>query len=161
MEKYTSHGEHESEIIEIQANIDDMNPELFPHVLDCLFDAGVRDAYLIPIIMKKGRPGILLNVLLDEEILETIETIIFQETTTLGLRYFRGNCLRLERSFEKVETPWGDINVKISYRKGKLTNVKPEYQECQKMAQGNNIPLKKVYAVVNAGINSLQKTWEK
>lgn len=161
MERYTAHNEHESEIIQIQANIDDMNPELFPHVLDCLFEAGVRDAYLIPIIMKKGRPGVLLNVLVDETILETIETLIFQETTTLGLRYFRGNCLRLERLFEKVETPWGSINVKLSYQKGKLTNIKPEYRECQKMARDSGIPLKKVYNAVNAGINALQKAWEK
>lgn len=160
MEKYKSYQEYESEIIQIQANIDDMNPELYPHVLDCLFEAGVKDAYLIPIIMKKGRPGVLLNVLLEDAILDEIETIIFQETTTVGLRFFKGICVRLERTFKKIETPWGDVNVKISYREGKLMNAKPEYQECRKIAKDNQISLKRIYAIVEKQINSLQPTWE-
>ena len=161
MEKYKSYQEYESEIIQIQANIDDMNPELYPHVLDHLFEAGAKDAYLVPIIMKKGRPGVLLNVLLENSLLGEIESIIFQETTTVGLRFFKGTCVRLERTFEKVKTPWGEVNIKISYRDGKLMNAKPEYQECQKIALDNHIPLKQVYAEVNSYINNLQSTWEK
>ena len=161
MEKYKSYQEYESEIIQIQANIDDMNPELYPHVLDCLFEAGVKDAYLIPIIMKKGRPGVLLNVLLEEAILDEIETIIFNETTTVGLRFFKGTCVRLERTFKKVETPWGEVNVKVSYLKDKIINTKPEYQECQKIALDNHISLKNIYTLVEEQINKLKPTWEK
>lgn len=161
MEKRNSDQEHASEIIQIQANIDDMNPELYPHVLDCLFDAGARDAYLIPIIMKKGRPGILINILLDATFLDKIETILFQETTTLGIRYFTGTCHRLKRTFEKIKTPWGPVNIKMGYLKEQLVNIKPEFQDCQKIAKDNEIPLKEIYSFIYKQINNLLKVGKK
>ncbi|OXM87642.1 nickel insertion protein [Paenibacillus rigui] len=138
--------EHTDEnMLLVQANIDDMNPELCSYIGDCLFDAGANDVYWIPIIMKKGRPGVMLNVLLDERELEAVEEIIFRETTTIGLRYLRASCHRLGREFEKVTTPWGDIHVKIGYHRGELVQFAPEFKECEQAAKTHGVPLKLVY----------------
>ncbi|MCR8632873.1 LarC family nickel insertion protein [Paenibacillus radicis (ex Xue et al. 2023)] len=132
----------------LQANIDDMNPELCSYVSDCLFEAGANDVYWIPIIMKKGRPGVMLNVLVDESGLERIEEVIFRETTTIGLRYLHASCHRLAREFEQVETPWGGINVKIGYHKGRLVQFAPEFKECEQAAKQYGVALKQVYEEV-------------
>jgi len=129
----------------LQANIDDMNPELCSYVGDCLFDAGANDVYWVPIIMKKGRPGIMLNVLLDERMLAAVEEIIFRETTTIGLRYLRAACHRLGREFRQVSTPWGDIHVKCGYHRGELVQFAPEFKECEQAAKAHGVPLKQVY----------------
>lgn len=145
--------EHREEHIDedmllIQANIDDMNPEICPYVTDRLFDAGANDVYWIPIIMKKGRPGMMLNVLIDERKLQPIEEVIFSETTTIGLRYLRASCHRLGRSFEQVSTPWGMINVKIGYHRGEMVQFAPEFKECEQAALLHGVPLKQVYEEV-------------
>jgi uncharacterized protein (DUF111 family) len=135
----------------IQANIDDMNPELCSYISDCLFDAGANDVYWIPIIMKKGRPGIMLNVLVDDRQLSSIEEVIFRETTTIGLRYLRASCHRLARAFEQVSTPWGAINVKIGYHRGEMVQFAPEFKECEQAAKAHSVPLKQVYDEVKRG----------
>jgi uncharacterized protein (DUF111 family) len=129
----------------LQANIDDMNPELCSYVGELLFEAGANDVYWIPIIMKKGRPGIMLNVLVDERRLEDMEEVIFRETTTIGVRYLRASCHRLARNFEQVATPWGEINVKIGYHRGQMVQFAPEFKECEQVAKQHGVPLKKVY----------------
>lgn len=132
-------------MVVLQANIDDMNPELCSYVSDRLFDAGANDVYWIPIIMKKGRPGVMLNVLVDEQRLEPIEDVIFRETTTIGLRYLRASCHRLGREFHSVTTPWGDIHVKVGYHRGEMVQFAPEFKECEQAAKQYGVPLKKVY----------------
>ncbi|UQZ83402.1 hypothetical protein SK3146_02589 [Paenibacillus konkukensis] len=129
----------------LQANIDDMNPELCSYVGDRLFEAGANDVYWIPIIMKKGRPGVMLNVLADEAKLAQVEDIIFRETTTIGLRYMRATCHRLGRQFRKVETPWGAISVKAGYHNGTMVQFAPEFKECEQAALTYGVPLKQVY----------------
>ena len=100
--------EHTDEdMLLIQANLDNMNPEFTSYVTDRLFELGANDVYWVPIIMKKGRPGLMLNVLMHEDQLERIENVIFSETTTLGIRYLRTACHRLGREFIKVETQLG------------------------------------------------------
>jgi pyridinium-3,5-bisthiocarboxylic acid mononucleotide nickel chelatase len=135
----------DEEMIMIQANLDDMNPELCSYVGDCLFEAGANDVFWIPIIMKKGRPGVMLNVFIHEERLREIEDIIFRETTTLGLRYIRASCHRLGREFVKVETPWGPIQVKVGYHRGEVVQFAPEFRECEAAAKTHGVPLKSVY----------------
>lgn len=139
-EEHTDEG-----MLLLQANIDDMNPELCSYIGDLLFEAGANDVYWIPIIMKKGRPGIMLNVLTDEKQLERMEEIVFRETTTIGLRYLRASCHRLGREFHQVSTPWGPINVKVGLHKGKMVQFAPEFKECELAAKNNGIPLKRVY----------------
>lgn len=140
----------DDDMLVIQANIDDMNPELCSPVSDRLFAAGANDVYWIPIIMKKGRPGIMLNVLVQADKLEAMEQVIFTETTTLGLRYMRASCHRLGREFHNVETLWGSISVKAGFYKGELVQYAPEFKDCERAAREHGIPLKRVYEEVRA-----------
>lgn len=129
----------------IQANLDDMNPEWVSYIMDRLFDIGANDVFVVPIIMKKGRPGIMLNVLVDAERLSAIEEVIFSESTTLGIRYMQASCHRLAREFEHVSTQWGPMSVKVGYHQGKLVQYAPEFKECEQVAKQHQVPLKQVY----------------
>lgn len=140
----------DEEMIIIQANLDDMNPEHCPYVTDKLLEQGANDVYWIPIIMKKGRPGLMLNVLADRDKLTIMEEIIFQQTSTLGLRYFNASCHRLGRRIEAVDTPWGEINVKVGYHKGKQVHFAPEHEDCAQAARHYNVPLQEVYEEVRS-----------
>ncbi|MBP1962607.1 nickel insertion protein [Paenibacillus aceris] len=132
----------------IQANLDDMNPEWVSYIMDKLFDAGANDVFVVPIIMKRGRPGIMLNVLVEGERLSVIEDVIFGETTTLGIRYMHASCHRLAREFEQVQTKWGMLTVKVGYHQGKLVQFAPEFKECEQVAKEHRVPLKMVYEEV-------------
>lgn len=148
--------EHTDEhMLIIQANIDDMNPEWTSHITDKLLSEGANDVYWIPIIMKKGRPGIMLNVLVGESRLGDMETIIFNETTTLGLRYLHASCHRLAREFVTVTTKWGPLTVKVGYHKGKMVQMAPEFKECEQVAKEYQVPLKAVYEEVRRAASSL------
>lgn len=138
----------DEDMILLQANLDDMNPEFTTYITDLLLAKGANDVYWIPIIMKKGRPGVMLNVLTDETRLADMEEIVFRETTTLGLRYLRATCHRLGRRFEQVQTRYGTITVKTGYHKGKLVQYAPEYRECEAAATRHGVPLKEVYEEV-------------
>ncbi|MFB0841669.1 nickel insertion protein [Paenibacillus oleatilyticus] len=129
----------------LQANIDDMNPEYCSYVTDLLLEQGANDVYWIPIIMKKGRPGVMLNVLTDDAGAKRMEDVIFRETTTLGLRYLRASCHRLGREFHRVDTPWGSIQVKAGFHQGELVQFAPEFKECEQAAKTHGVPLKQVY----------------
>lgn len=146
------HGEEhtDADMVVIQANLDDMNPEFTSYITDLLLAEGANDVYWIPIIMKKGRPGVMLNVLAEEDRLEAVEGIIFRETTTLGLRYMRAACHRLGRSFEKVETRYGSLSVKVGYHRGEAVQFAPEFRECEEAAKRFGVPLKAVYDEVRA-----------
>lgn len=130
----------------VQVNLDDMSPEWCAYVGDRLFEAGASDVFWIPILMKKGRPGVMLNVLVDESRLAEIERIVFTETTTFGLRYVRTVCHRLGRRFETVDTPWGPVRVKIGYYRGEPVEFAPEYADCEAAARRGGVPLKRVFA---------------
>ncbi|WP_019534395.1 nickel insertion protein [Paenibacillus ginsengihumi] len=132
-------------MVVIQANMDDMNPETCSYISDLLFERGANDVYWIPIIMKKGRPGIMLNVLAHDTALGVMEEIIFRETTTLGLRYIRASCHRLGREFVEVATPWGGIRVKVGLHRGEAVQFAPEFKECEQAAKTYGVPLKQVY----------------
>lgn len=140
----------DEQMILMQANYDDMNPEWYSYVMDRLFEAGANDVYFVPIIMKKGRPGTMLNVLVSAHLQYSIEEIIFTETTTLGVRWMQASCHRLGRDFTKVNTPWGEMSVKIGYYKNKIVQFAPEFDECKRVADTHQVPLKKVYDEVRA-----------
>lgn len=151
-------NEHlDEQMMMIQANIDDMNPEQCSYVMDLLFEKGANDVCWIPIIMKKGRPGLQLQVLTDQSLLLALETIIFRETTTLGLRYIPATVHRLARDFVKVDTVWGEMTVKTGYHKGDLVQYAPEFKECEQVAKLHNIPLKQVYDEVRHQFVTLHK----
>jgi pyridinium-3,5-bisthiocarboxylic acid mononucleotide nickel chelatase len=129
----------------IESNIDDMNPEFYDHISDRLFKAGASDVYCSQIIMKKGRPGVVLNIICEEGLEDIIKEIIFTESTTVGLRTIDFRKDTLVREFGKLNTIYGEVTVKRSFYKGNEVSVKPEYDECRKIASERNIPVKEVY----------------
>ena len=129
----------------IQTNIDDMNPELYEHIVDRLFHEGALDVFLTPIQMKRTRPATMLSVIADEEKMEKMLEIIFDETTTLGIRISKIKRRKLDRENRKVSTKYGKIEVKIGKHDGVVKNISPSYEECRKIATHLKIPLKKVY----------------
>jgi pyridinium-3,5-bisthiocarboxylic acid mononucleotide nickel chelatase len=129
----------------IESNIDDMNPEFYDHISDRLFKAGASDVYCSQIIMKKGRPGVVLNVICEQGLEDIVKEIIFTESTTLGIRTFDFRKDTLAREFGKLNTVYGEVTVKRSFYEGKEVSIKPEYEECRKIASERNIPVKEVY----------------
>jgi pyridinium-3,5-bisthiocarboxylic acid mononucleotide nickel chelatase len=132
----------------IESNIDDMNPEFYDHISDRLFKAGASDVYYSQIIMKKGRPGVVLSVICEPGSEDHIREIMFTESTTLGIRTYDFRKDTLSREFSKLETIYGDVTIKRSFYKGKEVSVKPEYDECKRIALEQDIPLKEIYNTI-------------
>ncbi|MBU3214743.1 nickel pincer cofactor biosynthesis protein LarC [Clostridium estertheticum] len=132
----------------LETNIDDMNPELYGYVEEKLFEAGVLDVFKTPIFMKKGRPGIKLSVLTNEKVEKDALDVIFEETTSIGVRKYKVGKIMLNRDFSKVKTEYGDFTIKKSYYKGKLLKYKPEYEECKTIAKEKNISIDKIYKAI-------------
>jgi uncharacterized protein (TIGR00299 family) protein len=129
----------------LECNIDDMNPEFFEFISDRLFNAGASDVFLSNIIMKKGRPGIILNVICETGSADSIKKIIFTETTSLGIRTFPFNKDTLVRKLETMHTDYGEVKIKRSFYKETEVSCKPEYEDCRRIALEKGIPLKEVY----------------
>ena len=131
-------------LVQVETNIDDMNPQIYPYVMQKLFDAGVLDVYYHNIIMKKGRPGILLSVLAGENILNKVMDIIYSETTTLGVRITHIDRHKVDREIKEVDSSLGKVKVKVI---GKNSAVKlvPEFEECRRIAQSSGKPLNEIY----------------
>lgn len=132
------------EITVIEANIDDMTPQNFGYVTEELLAAGALDVITLPVQMKKGRPGHLLQVLSPFDRVDVLSRIIFQETTTIGLRRYTADRTTLEREFVPVETQYGTVNIKVSKLDGEVVNFAPEYEDCARLARDKNVPLKRV-----------------
>jgi uncharacterized protein (TIGR00299 family) protein len=141
------------EIVSIETNIDDMNPEIYPYVIEKLITAGAHDAYLIPIVMKKGRPGILLSVLVERAKIERILEIVYRETTTLGVRIQPIERKKLPRAQKQMNTSFGIISVKVIMVDGK-EQLRVEFEECKRIALEKNIPLAEVYRILERELNS-------
>jgi uncharacterized protein (TIGR00299 family) protein len=137
---------------QIECNIDDMNPEFFDYISERLFKSGASDVFFSNIIMKKGRPGILLNVICEKETAETVKKIIFTESTSLGIRTFPFRKDTLVRNFETIQTVYGAIKVKRSYHEGKEVSYKPEYEDIKQIASEKQIPIKEVYNNIIAAL---------
>jgi len=135
----------EDKILIIETNIDDMNPQNFEYTLEKLFKEGALDAYTESIQMKKARPAFKLTVLCDEAKLEEMCSIIFSETTSIGIRYHESNRFKLDRKIVKVNTQYGAIKVKLSTGPDNILTVAPEYEECARIARAKKVPLKRVY----------------
>jgi hypothetical protein len=134
-----------SEIITVlEANLDDLNPQVFGYVMDRLFEEGALDAFAMPVQMKKNRPGTLLTVLCKPEDAGSLARLIFTETTTLGVRRRDEMRQTLARRWEPVRTSWGDVRIKIASMNGTVTNYSPEYEDCRRIAMESHVPLKTV-----------------
>ena len=137
-------------VYQVEANIDDMSPELCEHAATCLFQAGALDVWWSPITMKRSRPALLLGVLVSHDALARVTDVVFRETTTIGVRYHRMQRTTLERDIMTVETRYGSVPVKIARRGPLVVNVAPEYEACRLAAGDNDVPLKHVFAAALA-----------
>ena len=142
--------------LQIECNIDDMNPEFYDYISDKLFKAGASDVFLSNIMMKKCRPGILLNIICEIELADTVKNIIFTESTSLGIRIFRFRKDTLVRKLETIQTIYGNVTVKRSYFDTKEVSCKPEYEDCKRIAAEKEIPVKEVYNVIMAQILKIE-----
>jgi uncharacterized protein (TIGR00299 family) protein len=128
----------------LEANLDDLNPQVFGYVMDRLLDEGALDVFGMPVQMKKSRPGTLLTVLCKPEDAGKLTQLIFTETTTLGVRRREEVRQTLARRWENVQTQWGEVRIKIASMNGSVTNFAPEYEDCRRIAAEHHVPLKTV-----------------
>jgi uncharacterized protein (TIGR00299 family) protein len=143
----------QDEVWMLETNIDDMSGEHFGYLLEKILDAGALDGFLTPVQMKKSRPGTLISVLVDDESLSKVERIIFEQSTTFGIRKYKVSRNKLNRKFVEVKTEYGMIKVKIGMLNGCVKNITPEYENCRKIADAKELPLKLVF---NEAINAAQ-----
>jgi uncharacterized protein (TIGR00299 family) protein len=134
-----------SELVTVlEANLDDLNPQVFGYVLDRLLEEGALDVFGMPVQMKKNRPGTLLTVLCKPADAAKLTQLIFTETTTLGVRRRDEIRQTLARRWENVRTQWGEVRIKIASMNGTVTNYAPEYEDCRRIASEHRVPLKTV-----------------
>ncbi len=148
-------SESESSLWMIECNIDDMNPEFYDHIMDQLFTAGALDVFMVPIHMKKNRPAVLLSVLSPPVQKNMLMDIILKETTTGGLRYYRVDRRILDRSFETVNTVYGQLRIKIFSEGGRVLRRVPEYDDCAALAAETDAAIQDVY---NEALRAAQET---
>lgn len=141
-------GEGHDEAVVLETNIDDMNPQFYSPLLALLFDAGALDAFLTPVIMKKGRPGVVVTVLAPPERAGACTELLLSETTSLGVRQRTERRVKAPRTFEVVTTPWGPATVKLKHWAGQPVAAAPEFEDCRALAEANNVPLGEVHATV-------------
>jgi pyridinium-3,5-bisthiocarboxylic acid mononucleotide nickel chelatase len=133
------------DLLVVETNIDDCNPEFYEYVMERLFAAGARDVYLVPVHMKKNRPGIVLNVLCAAADRERLAAIILSETSAIGLRYHPVARNVLERETTEVTTAYGCVRVKVARGPDAHENLAPEYEDCKRLARERGVPIKLVY----------------
>jgi len=141
-DKVSSVGDEEISIIE--ANLDDMNPQIYGYVLEKALLAGALDVYTTALQMKKNRPGTLLTILCRPEDTDALMSIIFAETTTFGIRTHRAQRRALPREWVNVSTAYGSVRIKLSRSNGHILHVTPEYDDCRKLAVEKQVPLQQV-----------------
>ena len=129
----------------IETTIDDMNPEVYPYLMDRLFQAGAADVYLTPVYMKKNRPGTLVTITSNLPDQQPLLDILFTETTTIGARMHQVRRSKLTRTWQTVETQWGPVRVKIAKLGDKTVNISPEYEDCRHLAALTSTPLKQIW----------------
>lgn len=135
---------NEEMISVLEANLDDLNPQVFGYVMDKLLEEGALDVFGLAVQMKKNRPGTLLTVLCKPEDAARMTQIVFSETTTLGVRRRDEKRTILSRKIVTVATPWGDVRLKLASMNGTVTHYAPEYEDCRQIAARNHVPLKRV-----------------
>lgn len=128
----------------LEANLDDCSPQLLGALLETLLLRGAKDAWVAPVVMKKGRPGHLVGALVDAAARPAVEGALLSESTTLGVRSHRVERVELERHFEEVATPWGPVRVKVGSRGGAVLNAAPEFDDARARAEAAKVPVKQV-----------------
>jgi hypothetical protein len=143
-----SGGYETDTITRIETNIDDLSPEITGAAMEKLFAAGALDVFFTPIQMKKNRPGIQLTALCEDAAVSKIADIIFSETTSFGVRMDQVSRLKLERKFDKVKTPFGEIDVKLGLKNGAVVQTAPEFESVRAAAEKHGVSLRVIYEAV-------------
>ncbi len=130
----------------LEANLDDMSPLVGGYFVEQVLAAGALDVFFTPVQMKKNRPGVLLSVICPPERVGALSELVFQQTTTIGLRIYEARRRMLEREIVSVETPLGQVRMKLAKLNGRVLNVAAEFEDCQRIAREHSLPLKQVLA---------------
>lgn len=149
----TSENMNKETIYSVETNIDDMNPQIFEDVFESLFSNGALDVYMTSIIMKKGRPGILLTALCKEKDINTLSEIILRHTTSLGVRITKHSRIVADREIKTVKTKYGNMRFKIAKLSGKTVNIRPEYEYCKKASKKYGVPIKTIMAEIVGAVH--------
>ena len=150
---WTGRPEATGPMVQMETNIDDMNPQHFADITERLLAAGARDAWLTPVQMKKDRPGVLLSVLGLAQDEPVLAELILRHTTTLGLRVFAVHRHEAQREIRRISTPYGPLDVKFKFVGGDYLGAMPEFDQCRQLARQAGVPLRQVVdqALVAAG----------
>ena len=143
----TENQETKDTIIKMETNIDDCSGEVLGFVMERLMKAGARDVHYVPVFMKKNRPAWVLNVICKEEDIETLQNIIFEETTTIGIRYSIMERTILPRETRTLPTPWGEVLAKVCILNGK-EQLYPEYESVAQLSREKEIPFAEIYRYI-------------
>jgi pyridinium-3,5-bisthiocarboxylic acid mononucleotide nickel chelatase len=133
----------------IEANVDDMNPQVYGYFAEKALAAGALDVWSTSALMKKSRPGIVITILCEPSNTQRMMDLLFRETTTIGVRTHEAQRKILDREFVRVETEWGDVRMKVSRLAGAIVNAAPEFEDCKKIAEAKGLPLKTVIAAAS------------
>ncbi len=147
----------QDEVWMVETNIDDMPGEHFGYLLEKILDAGALDGYITPVQMTKSRPGTLISIIVDDACMSKVERIIFEQSTTFGIRKYRASRKKLHRKLVDVETEYGMIKVKVGVLNGCIKNITPEHEDCRKIAEERGIPLKLIYNTAMNAAQSIEK----
>jgi uncharacterized protein (TIGR00299 family) protein len=139
----------------LECNVDDLDPRVWPSVIAALLEAGASDAWLTPILMKKGRPAHTLSVLVAADLADAVRTVVFRHTSTIGLREQRIGKTTLDRAMETVQVDGFPVHVKIAVHKGRVVNAQPEYDDVARAAAATGRPVKEVLADAVAASRTL------
>lgn len=131
-------------VVQLETTIDDMSPQLYEPLMERLLEAGALDVFLIPVIMKRSRPGVVLTVLAEPSRVGELSTILFEESTTIGVRWTESQRTRLERELVTLPTAYGPVSFKISRLGGKIVTVTPEFSEVTRIAKEKGLPVREV-----------------
>jgi uncharacterized protein (TIGR00299 family) protein len=140
------------EVIVVEANIDDTTAEVLGYAMERLLEEGALDVFFTPIQMKKNRPGVMMSFLCRQEQLDRLSQLLLNETSTIGLRYYRAERISLRRSIVELQTEYGTVRFKQVFDKeGKLLRAAPEYEDCRRIARDRNIPCREVMERLQCG----------
>ena len=142
----------------IETNLDDMSPQIYGYFVERALAAGALDVFSTPAQMKKNRPGLLVTLLSETENVARLIDLVFRETTTIGVRTYEVRRKTLEREFVAVETPFGEVRMKLSRMNGTILNATPEYEDCQRIAAASGVPLKQVIAAASFEFQKQKQT---
>lgn len=149
---------HGDEVAIIEATVDDMSPQVYGYFQEKALEAGALDVFAVPAQMKKNRPGMLLSVVCNPDQVDAMAALIFAETTTIGIRCLLARRKTLDREFVEVNTVYGAVTIKVSFRDGRRVNYAPEYECCRRLALETGAALKDVMAAASRAFLDLDQS---